>query len=145
MKSTGMSNRGVERDQLVCRGGVVYVSWLLLACALPTSPVKALLQVKSHMCTKMHLHGSDGRTRPKVNTTQAREKTWHNCFYSYCSFQPFFVFYYSLYLPLNLEKRGRGFMNRWTLWVGQGWPLFPLSFPPPLLMGGLLKDCSHSL
>lgn len=33
------------------------------------------LQVKSHVYIKMHMHGSDGRTLPNVNTTRARVKT----------------------------------------------------------------------
>lgn len=37
--------------------------------------IHAVLQVKSHVFTKMHLHGLDGRTMPNVNTRQAREKT----------------------------------------------------------------------
>lgn len=78
----------------------------------------------------MHLHGSNGRTLPNVNTTQVREKTWHNLFYFYSWLQPFFVSFYSIYSVLKLEKGERSFMNRGISWVvPKCQPLFPLSLP----------------
>lgn len=93
------------------------------------------LQVKSHVYIKMHMHGSDGRTLPNVNTTRARVKTWHN-FFLFLLLIPTLLC--SLLFPTptpKLEEKGRGFMNRWTLWVlPEGWPLFPS--PSPTTAGG---------
>lgn len=92
--------------------------------------VLAVLQVKSHMCSKMTLFALEGRTLPNGNTTQARENIRLFLFSIFIADSSPSLFSFIHYTHPCRQRR-TGFMNRWTLWVApKGWPHFLLSLSP---------------